>query len=34
MADVINQSDCIIKNLRLEMKGVLEKISIMGVRDI
>ena len=32
MADVSNQSDCIIKNLRSEMKGVQEKEFIMGVR--
>ena len=32
MADISNQSDCIIKNLRSEMKGVQEKESIMGVR--
>ena len=32
MADVSNQSDCIIKDLRSEMKGVQEKESVTGVR--
>ena len=33
MADVSNQSDCIVKkNLHSEMKGVQEKDSIIGVR--
>ena len=32
MADISNRSDCIIKNLRSEMKGVQEKESIKGVR--
>ena len=31
MADVCNQSDCIIKNPRLEMKGTQEKESLMDV---
>ena len=31
MADVCNRSDCIIRNPRLEMKGMQEKEVIMGV---
>ena len=34
MAVVSNRSDCIIKNLRSEMKGVQEKESAMGVRGL
>ena len=34
MADVGNQSDCNSKNPRSEMKGMQEKDSFMGVRDI
>ena len=30
---VSNESDCIIKNPRSEMKGMQEKISIICVRD-
>ena len=33
MADVSNRSDCIIKKERSEMKGVLEKDSIMDVKS-
>ena len=32
MADFSNRSDCIIKNLRSEMKDVQEKEPILGVR--
>ena len=33
MADVCNQSECIIKNPYSEMKGLQEKEFIMDVRD-
>ena len=33
MADVCNQSDCIVKKPLSEMEGMQEKESIMGVRD-
>ena len=32
MVDVCNQSDCIIKNPHLEMKGMQEKESVMDMR--
>ena len=34
MAEVINRSNCIIKDLRSEMIGVQEKESIMDVRGM